>query len=77
MKKTDKVLELLKKCLADEDNTCGDCFKLFENYGMINYPDFVDCKSCGANFSIQACNLQKKNNFKRMSELLRKMERTR
>ena len=77
MNKTEKCLELMRKYLIDDNHTCGETLKIFENYGAMEEFDFIDCRNCGANFSIEACNLQKQTNYLRMTELVRKIEKSR
>ena len=73
MNKTDKVLELLREYLS-EDNTCAECIEIFQNYGITIKHDFVSCKNCPASSSNESCLRQKQVNLIRMTKLLRKMK---
>lgn len=71
----DGRLSSIYNTMIDDPNlTCKEIQAMGKDY-LTLYPDFEDCSKCSAAISENACKGQRIANFKRMTELYRKLER--
>lgn len=70
----DEKLKEMYEWHKDDDNSCFQTYHKFKDLQITLYPDFESCSNCPGNITFDTCRGHKMNNFKRMTELYRKLE---